>query len=645
MKSTVLNKKQLLLVAFLALILFFLNNFIFGKQLDYGFRDVDWMSLYYYKLFGNFSLNHFLQILKANGAYTHQVYYVGFLEQIFGLNFKLLHLSSQIFKVLAAITLYFLVLKVSENKLLAFLTSVLYTISYTHAGVLFQLSTGSYFPGVILMNLFLIVYWVIISGKKGLRWLILAGILLLSTLFVTTERMYPLVLLIVLVELVSILFNKFNKEVLGSSIKRLFFVLLPLIVLIFVYDGWFKNIINNGFAPNQFFLQAGLMSDSILKGNWQFFLYPFASLGSIFLYGDFWKYLGQVDVSNFTSYLLFLIFGPVLKLGILSIVLMYFIAKNAKKVFKLTVAILLSLFGFGLISYIVNRNWNNLDTQIRIHFDPNLVLLPAIFGFFIITFSIVIFFEWVKSKNNQLLPLIIGPAFSFFFILTTWIASDLQLVSLGPHRYLSIPSIGVVLFISGFIVLIFDRLKSLKYTKQIARMIFLALIPLIFINYQVASDFFNYELSYAGMGANDQTRIKNEFWAYVPNMSNTERSLFYFDETADKDNGYFDESTIMAGLDSWVLFDHGKNVVKERPVPGILRTNIECPQISHNSCIEMMRSELTKVNGEEGLLYADRIRYPNNPRFYNLKNFYAFRFIKKHLVDIKKEVLEELHAE
>lgn len=641
MKSTVLNKKQLLLVAFLALILFFLNNFIFGKQLDYGFRDVDWMSLYYYKLFGNFSLNHFLQILKANGAYTHQVYYVGFLEQIFGLNFKLLHLSSQIFKVLAAITLYLLVLKVSGNKLLAFLTSVLYTISYTHAGVLFQLSTGSYFPGVILMNLFFIVYWIIISGKKGLRWLILAGILLVSTLFVTTERMYSLVLLIVLVELVFIFFNKFKKKVLDSSIKRLFFIPLPLIVLFFVYDVWFKNTISSGFAPNQFFTQAGLMSGSILKGNWQFLLYPFASLGSIFLYGDFWKYLGQVDVSNFTSYLLFLIFGPVLKLGILSIVLMYFIAK---KILKLTIAILLSLFGFGLISYIVNGNWNNLDTQIRIHFDPNSVLLPAIFGFFIITFSIVIFFEWIKSKNNQLLPLIIGPAFSLFFILTTWIASDLQLVSLGPHRYLSIPSIGVALFISGFIVLIFDRLKSLKYTKQIAWMIFLALIPLIFINYQVASDFFNYELSYAGMGASEQTRIKNEFWAYVPNMSNTERSLFYFDETADRDHGYFDESTIIAGFEDWTSFDHSKMLIIRRPEPGNLRTNIQCPQHTHQSCIQLMKNGLRKVDGEDGILYTDSIRYPDKPRFYKLKNFYAFRFINKHLVDIREEVLQELYA-
>ena len=58
-----------------------------------------------------------------------------------------------------------------------------------------------------------------------------------------------------------------------------------------------------------------------------------------------------------------------------------------------------------------------------------------------------------------------------------------------------------------------------------------------------------------------------------------------------------------------------------------------------------MRSSLTKVNGEEGILYADWVRYPDKPRFYKLENLYAFRFINKHLVNIKEEVLKELLIE
>ena len=191
----------------------------------------------------------------------------------------------------------------------------------------------------------------------------------------------------------------------------------------------------------------------------------------------------------------------------------------------------------------------------------------------------------------------------------------------------------------------FSKFRKFTKVRHFAPAILLITIPIIIINMKISKAFFDYELHDVGMDGAEQTRMKNEFWSIVPNMSNDERSLFYFDETADKENGYFDESTIIAGLESWALFDHGKNLIKERPEPGILRTNIQCPEISHESCIQFMRSSLTKVNGEEGILYADWVRYPDKPRFYKLENLYAFRFINKHLVNIKEEVLKELLIE
>lgn len=633
-----LDKKNLLLVFLLFIILLGLNSLIFNEQLNYGFRDVDWMSLYYYKLFGNLSFNHLLETFKVNGTYTHQVYYVGFLEQIFGLNFRLLHLASQMFKIFAALSIYFLILKLFKNKLLAFLTSVLYTISYTNAGPLFQLSTGSYFPGVILMNIFFIVYWKIITEVKGFKWLILADIFLMLAFFITTERMYPLFFLIIIIELITIIISEYKRAASILSFKRLLFIFLPLIILFFIYNIWFKNSVATGFAPNQFFVGAGLMLGSILKGNWQLLLYPLASFGSIFLYGDLWKYLGQVDISSFTSYFLSLIFGPLLRMALISIFLLYFISKNF---LKLTAVILSSVFGFALLFFFINSHWNSLDTQIRIHFDPNLVLMPAIFGFFITTFCIVIFFQWIKTKNNYLLPLIIGPAFSLLLIFLTWIASDLQLVFMGPQRYLSIPSIGTSLLIAGMILIIFNKLRKFKVTSKIAWGVFLILIPLILINYNVASKFFSDELNFAGLRGDDQTRMKNTFRILIPNINKQEKSLFYFDETADHDNGYFDESTILAGFEYWTRIN-GDGTLNYFPDPGMMRTNVQCSGHTHASCIEMLKMGLTSVNGEPGILYKDIIRGQTEPSFYKLNNFYALRFINKQLVDIRKEVLGEI---
>lgn len=631
-----LNKKDSFIIVFLVIVLLIFNTLIFGLQLDYGFRDVDWMSLYYYKLFGVFPLSNLIEVIKVNGVYTHQVYYVGFLEQIFGLNFKLLHLSSQIFKILAAMSFYFLTIVVFRNKLLAFLTSILYTISFTHAGPLFQLSTGSYFPGVIMMNLFLIGYWMLISEVKKLKWIIWANIFLLAAFLVVTERMYPLIPLIFLGEFFLVIYKK---ESLVSISKRLLYLFFPIFSIFLIYTIWFKSLAAVGFSPNQFFVGTDFRIKTIQNGNWQLLLYPFASFGSMFLHGEYWKYLGQVNTQSLTSYIFSLVFGPLLKLGILSLALLFFVVKRP---LKYTAAILTTEFLFGMIIYWMFNNWMKLDTLYRIHFDLNQTVNPTLFGFFILAFTVIFFIEWKRTRNSALLPLIIGSIFSWMFIFFTWIPSDIQLLFIGPQRYLSFPSIGISLFISGILIIIFNNLRKRNSTRSFAWMVFLMLIPFFLINYRIANDFFNDELSHAGMRGVDQTIMKNSFKDLTPNISKQERSLFYFDETADKDNGYFDESTVLAGFEFWTKFNKDGEL-DDFPYPGMLRTNVQCPKHTHQDCIDIMREGLAIINGEKGIWYKDVIRGQTEPRFYKLSNFYALRFINKNLVDIRKEVIEELN--
>lgn len=634
----ILYKKELFILGLLFIAIFILNKLIFGLQLDYGFRDIDWMSLYYYKLFKVFSLNNLIEVIKVNGVYTHQVYYVGFLEQIFGINFKLLHLSSQIFKIFAAISLYFLIIIVFRNRLLAFLTSILYTISYTHAGPLFQLSTGSYFPGVIMMNFFLIGYWMLISETKNLKWIIWTNIFLLVAFLVVTERMYPLIPLIFLGEFFLIIYKK---TTLVSALKRLIYVFLPIFSIFLIYSVLSKSLVAEGFSPNQFFIGTDLRIKTIQNGNWQLLLYPFASMGSIFLHGDFWKYFGQANIQNFTTFIIFLIFGPLLKLGTISFIILFFILK---KPLKYTVVILSSLFLFGLVIYWMYSNWVKIDTLHRIHFDFNQTVNPALFGFFILALTVILFFEFKKTKNSALAPLVVGSIFSWMFIIFTWIPSDIQLMFMGPQRYLSFPSIGVSLFVAGILIIIFKDLRNWHSTRFFAWIIFLILIPFFLINYRVAYDFFDYELSYAGMKGVDQTTMKNNFKDLTPNISKNEISLFYFDETADKDNGYFDESTVLAGFEFWTMFNrYGQ--INIFPYPGMLRTNVQCLEHTHASCIKMLKEGLTIQDGEKGILYKDEIRGQTEPRFYKLNNFYGFRFKNKQLFDITKEVFKELDIE
>lgn len=642
MKSLILDKKSLALILILLFLTVLINHLIFSNQLNYGFRDMDWVMLYYYKILGNLSFAHFVSAYKLMGAYTYELYYVGFLEKIIGLNFTHLHQASQLFKVITGLSIYFLTFVVFKRKLLAILTSLIYTISYTHAGALFQLSTGGYFFASVFMTLFLITYYYSLLDKKVLRWVV-ASFLLVLTLILNTERMYPLIPGVVLVELLLIVFNKFKKDTLNISLRRTLIILLPLIIFSSIYIISSKfNILNLGYSPNQFFIGIGMRINSVLNGNWQLLLYPFASLGSMFLHGEYWKSIGIINISSFYAYIISLIFGPVLKLGIISFIILYFISK---KPFRLTLTISSALFLFGIVIYASFANWMYLNSQVRIHFDPNFTTVPALFGFFILFLSLISFFEWRNSKKGDLLPLIIGSTFTMTFILLTWVASDLQLLFLGPQRYLSIPSMGTSLFIAGLILLIFNRLREIKSTRSFAWGVFLFLIPLLLINYSVAQEFFNYELIFAGMKGEEQTIMKNSFRDLTPNISKKERSLFYFDETADKDNGYFDESTVLAGFEFWTKFN-ARGQLEDFPELGMIRTNIgQCFDRTHQGCLQTLAEGLTVQNGEKGFLYKDVIRGQKEPHFYKLSNFYAFRFKNKQLFDIREEVLEELNGD
>ncbi|MBU2052424.1 hypothetical protein KKH13_04445, partial [Patescibacteria group bacterium] len=183
--------------------------------------------------------------------------------------------------------------------------------------------------------------------------------------------------------------------------------------------------------------------------------------------------------------------------------------------------------------------------------------------------------------------------------------------------------------------IIFNKLLKSKFTKQLAFMVLLLLIPIISFNSKVIADYFTYELNYAGMDANEHTRMKNKLWSFLTNFSKTEPSIFYFDESTDHDNGYFDETTVLAGFNFWMRF-RGREIVSSNLTPALLRSNLICPE-PRDMCLDKVKSLVVTQNGEKGFLYGTI--------FYKLENFYAFRFINKDIVDIKPEVLKLIGLE
>ena len=324
-------------------------------------------------------------------------------------------------------------------------------------------------------------------------------------------------------------------------------------------------------------------------------------------------------------------------------IIMYLISK---KPLKLILTTLIPVFIFSLSIFFISRNWLTIDQSVRIHFATDFIGLPALFGFYILSLSFSFLLAWFYEKNekNLIQPIFIGSGISFLFIVLTWVGSDIQLIFMGPQRYLTVPTIGSSLLIASLIVLLFNKLRRVAFMKNFAWLTFSLLIPIILINFNISRDFFTYELNNVGMDGAEQTRMKNKFWSLDPELSRDETSFFYFDESADQDNNYFNESTVLAGFEDWIQFDRGKLLVVNRPNPGMIRTNLQCPEHTHQNCINILKEGLKMENGQLGIWYKDPIR-GNVPNFYKLNNFYAFRFINKDLVNITQDVLGELNVD
>lgn len=634
MRRLLLDKFFLMTILSLILLTVTLNSLIFSNQLNYGFGDVDWMSLYFFKLYGNFSLDNILHIFNHFGAYTFEAYYVGILEKFIGINYSELYQVSHFFKIISALLLYFFVFKMFKRRILAMFTSLIYTISYTHAGPFLILATSAYFFAGLFMLSFIVSYYNTFIYRKPLKWEIFSALLLFVTLILSPERMYSLLALIPIVEIFYLKINNWKKDSITTSLKRSFIIFLPVALFALCYFVIFKNLVTvkEGFAPNQILIGTQARVSSVVEGNWQLLIYPFASFGSIFLHGEYWKWFGTLNFQTFGGFVFSLIFGPIIKLGALTFFGLWILQKKA---LKLTFIVLCLVFAFGLVVYGLNIYWQGIDLGVRIHFDPDFTALPAIFGFYIFILTLI-FFRLIPN------PAVLGSLFAFLFILTTWVVSDVLLLFMGPHRYLSIPSMGTSLFIAAILVACFDKLKTLKTTKHIAVFIFLLIVPLIIVNHKIANDFINYELEYAGMRGSDQSRMQTKFRSLIQDVSKVERSLFYFDETTDKPNNYFDESTILAGFEYWtrVNLDGSLNQYTD---PAMVRTSLHCIEHTHDSCIKMLKEKLIHQDGEKGFLYEDFIRPKLGMQFYKINNFYAFRFINKDIVDVTDEVLEEIN--
>lgn len=224
------NKGPFLLI-FLLIVIVISSQFILLKPIiSQGFTHEDYISFFSVRSMKDKVLadpiNSWLKIGLHNASHD---FYIGFLDMFFGQNYNMYTYFTIFLKIVGTLLLYPLLLLITKNKYLAFLTTVLYGISYPAAGALYLYAVGNEYLGLIFMNLFLIYYYLCIKTPTG-KLLVMSALLLTVCLITSAIRVFPIFLIIIVAELFIQYKNNFSN--LRPSMQRLIAFFLPAIIIL-----------------------------------------------------------------------------------------------------------------------------------------------------------------------------------------------------------------------------------------------------------------------------------------------------------------------------------------------------------------------------------------------------------------------------
>lgn len=631
-------QKNLLIFIILLVLILFTQYTLLQPIFKGGLTSDDLQILFDYKTFGPNPWSDTLHIWANRGPYTtSQFYYIGALYNLFGLNYLAFQIINISLKILVLLLIFPLVLIISKNRILAFLTTILSAISYGSTGSLQYVVKGTEYLSIAAMLIFFIIYYYSFADKwfsnaKKYLILIIASLMFLLTFLFSPIRIYPLMIMLPILE-IFLQIKVRSKIDFKNLLIKLFIIYLPIFL-----------ISKSGYSPASVYLFNGLkfLSQEISKGNWQVILTPFSGLGYTFLSNDYIKLFGQINVDTFRNYLYFLITGPVLVYGFLTILIAVILSRKPKIFFSLVLLtnLIIWMTFFYLYHYsigLVNRLGFNLDTGI---------FYTSSMGFYVIIVAIGSFVEWIRMKQKkQLLFLTCAILFSCIFIWSTWLILGPSLAFHYPiHWYLVIPSICSSFFISVLLIGLYNKVKEvhIKYAQVVSIIIILLILFLTYHFSKREIDRHYQSLLSIGSGGKDQQLMQGEIMDVLKttnNLYNSKPILFYLDPSEDPKNSKFYEVTLFLtnSGDTYFLFPRWLHLQRKLA----------------DGCLEVMTDKIKLKNsiaiegGQKGFsseaLCNERKYYPQVKKvFYRIDNFYALELKDKKLIDIKQQLLKEI---
>lgn len=570
--------------------------YLLQPHLKYGFNDLDYGYRYIFYVKEQWYPNIFqflYEIYKHSLVYFHQYLLVGILNYFFGENILPYLYLTHTLKILATLSIYPLFFILSGSSLVAFISAIIYSFSGSTVGALEALIEGDYYLAIIMLSIFLSIYFYLIKKRiEKINLLILSLLFLLATLLFCTERTYPVILLILILEFV-LLVKDHSVSNIKRVLKRASILLSPILLVIILQPV----IIIHFIGPNTQKLLRFLS-----EGKTELLLIPFTTFTSIFLPSRYWT-LSLLMITG-------IIFGSFI---------IILLSKKPPRLLLITISVW--LLG-TILTYFLSKDadW----------YRKFAIMASA--GFYILGLSTSFLLEWLENKEQLFIGLFLGPFYSFLFILSTWAGTNERLdVFVDVHRYLTIPAIFSSFFWGNLIVVLQNRLKSKKILRALYTAPIIIILPmLLVIGSREIKDYFSYKLL-SGFAFEDRKYMRQQLLPYYQNLSADNPRLIYIDMYFDHKNKDFYEETLYSAWNAWPL---GLPTVdyREEFVPVIIKD------------YDLLKSAVIEKEEGKGILFesALAISWINKKTFYEPKNFYALRIIDRKVIDITDQVKQEL---
>ncbi|KAF0239942.1 MAG: hypothetical protein FD167_4279, partial [bacterium] len=269
MSTSPLSKMFLILFLLVSAVL--IQYHLLSPVFQLGWAQDDWIMRGYYQTIAAHPLKFLPEVIKLFGPYLTQEYYIGVLTSLLGPNYSLFRVFSFIYKTFVALAIYFLVIKVTKDKLLAVAAFALYAISFTSTeSIQFIIASTEYLVQLTLCIYLLIYHHLIAVNTRSIKWLVLFLLTFMLSIAFSPIRAFPILAVPPLIEF--FVFTLTNKASLKDIFIRLA-VLSPVYILIILIIP----------IQQKFPTLSSPIVVSILNGNWFEVIIPFSGLGSLIL--------------------------------------------------------------------------------------------------------------------------------------------------------------------------------------------------------------------------------------------------------------------------------------------------------------------------------------------------------------------------